>query len=142
MGFEPLVWFCRPDENGIWAKTTASALGAYTPCGIESFVGCISNVVLMGLCLYRLWGIIKDFKVQRFCLRSNYYNYMLTFLAAYSAANSLFRLLFGVSMFDFNEQTSLPPFEVCTSHALDIQYLFVENIIMYVRVASLPYVFS
>lgn len=112
MGFEPLVWFCRPEENGIWAKTTASALGAYTPCGIESVVGCISNVVLMGLCLYRLWLIMKDFRVQRFCLRSKYYCYMLAFLAGYCAAESLFRLLFGVSMFDLDGQSSLAPFEV------------------------------
>lgn len=112
MGFEPLVWFCRPDENGIWAKITASALGAYTPCGIESVVGCLSNLALMGLCLYRLWLTIKDVKVKRFCLRSKYYNYMLAFLAGYSAAESMYRLLFGVSMFDFDAQTSLAPFEV------------------------------
>lgn len=115
MGFEPLVWFCRPEENGIWAKTTASALGAYTPCGIESFVGCISNVVLMGLCLYRLWLIMRDFRVQRFCLRSKYYNYMLAFLAGYCASESLYRLLFDVSMFEFDAQSSLAPFEVYIS---------------------------
>nr|XP_043635649.1 ABC transporter C family member 12-like [Erigeron canadensis] len=112
MGFEPLVWYCRPDANGVWAKTTASALGAYTPCGIESFVGCISTVVLLGLCLYRLWLIMKDSKVQRFSLRSNYYNYMLALLAGYCAAESFYRLLFGVSMFDFDVQSSLAPFEV------------------------------
>nr|GEX49465.1 ABC transporter C family member 12-like [Tanacetum cinerariifolium] len=112
MGFEPLVWFCRPDENGDWAKITASALGAYTPCGIESVVGCLSNLALMGLCLYRLWLIIKDVKVKRLCLRSKYYNYMLAFLAGYSAAVSMYRLLFGVSMFDFDAQTSFAPFEV------------------------------
>ncbi|KAM0052069.1 putative ABC-type xenobiotic transporter [Helianthus debilis subsp. tardiflorus] len=112
MGLEPLAWFCRPEENGIWAKTTASALGAYTPCGIESVVGDISNVVLMGLCLYRIWLIMKDFRLKRFCLRSKYYNYMLAILAAYCAAESLCRLLFNVSMFDFSSQSSLAPFEV------------------------------
>ncbi|KAJ9558164.1 hypothetical protein OSB04_012778 [Centaurea solstitialis] len=104
MDFEPLVWFCRPEENGIWAKTTASALGAYTPCGIESVVGGVSNVVLMGLCLYRLWLIMKDVRVQRFCLRSKLYSYC--------AAESLFRLLFDYSMFDLDGQSSLAPFEV------------------------------
>ncbi|MFS7895171.1 putative ABC-type xenobiotic transporter [Helianthus anomalus] len=112
MGLEPLAWFCRPEENSIWAKTTASALGAYTPCGIESVVGDISNVVLMGLCLYRIWLIMKDFRLKRFCLRSKYYNYMLAILAAYCAAESLCRLLFNVSMFDFSSQSSLAPFEV------------------------------
>ncbi|CAI9269853.1 unnamed protein product [Lactuca saligna] len=121
MGFEPLVWFCRPEENGIWAKTTASALGAYTPCGIESFVGCISNVVLMGLCLYRLWLIMRDFRVQRFCLRSKYYNYMLAFLAGYCASESLYRLLFDVSMFEFDVQSSLAPFEAVS--------LFLETLV-------------
>lgn len=118
MGLEPLVWYCRPEENGIWAKTTASALGAYTPCGIESVVGCISNVVLMALCLYRIWLIMRDFKVQRFCLRSKGYSYMLAFLAGYCAAESLFRLFFNVSMFDFSAQSSLAPFEVCYSFLL------------------------
>ncbi|KAJ0621156.1 putative ABC-type xenobiotic transporter [Helianthus annuus] len=112
MGLEPLAWFCRPQENGIWAKTTASTLGAYTPCGIESVVGDISNVVLMGLCLYRIWLIMKDFRLKRFCLRSKYYNYMLAILAGYCAAESLCRLLFNVSMFDFSSQSSLAPFEV------------------------------
>ncbi|XP_071742643.1 ABC transporter C family member 12-like [Rutidosis leptorrhynchoides] len=112
MGVESLSWFCQPDENGIWAKMTSSALGGYTPCGIESVVVCISNMVLMGLCLYRLWLIITNFRVQRFCLRSKYYNYMLALLAAYCAANPFYRLLFGVSMFDFDSQTSLAPFEV------------------------------
>lgn len=121
MGFEPLVWFCRPEENGIWAKTTASALGAYTPCGIESFVGCISNVVLMGLCLYRLWLIMRDFRVQRFCLRSKYYNYMLAFLAGYCASESLYRLLLDVSMFEFDAQSSLAPFEAVS--------LFLETLV-------------
>ncbi|KAL8214640.1 hypothetical protein R6Q57_004089 [Mikania cordata] len=112
MGSKPLVWFCRPEEKSIWAKATASALGAYTPCGIESIVGCISNVVLMGLCLYRMWLIMKDFRLHKFSLRSKYYNYMLAFLASYCVAEPVFRLLFDVSMFDFSAQSSLAPFEV------------------------------
>lgn len=113
MGYVSLVWFCRPEENGIWENT---ALGAYTPCGIESIVGCVSNVVLMSLCLYRIWLILKDFRLQRFSLRSEYYNYMLAVLAAYCAAESLFRLLVGVSMFDLTAHTTLAPFEVlCVS---------------------------
>ncbi|KAI3740119.1 hypothetical protein L2E82_30538 [Cichorium intybus] len=46
---------------------------------------------------------------------------MLTFLAGYCAAESLYRLLFDVSMFDFDAQSSLAPFEVVS--------LFLETIV-------------
>ncbi|CAL5364393.1 unnamed protein product [Camellia sinensis] len=38
-----------PVKGGIWATVTDSAFGAYTPCGIDSVVVCISHLVLLGL---------------------------------------------------------------------------------------------
>jgi len=113
MAFKPLIWYCRPVENGIWAQATDSAFGAYTPCGIDSLVVCISHLVLLGLCLYRIWLIKTNDKVQRFRLRSCYYNYMVGLLAGYCTAEPLFRLVFGISVFNLDGQTGLAPFEVC-----------------------------
>ncbi|KAL4562252.1 hypothetical protein LXL04_034450 [Taraxacum kok-saghyz] len=59
--------------------------------------------------------------VQRFCLRSKRYNYILAILAGYCASESLYRLLFDVSMFDFDAQSSLAPFEVVS--------LFLETLV-------------
>ncbi|KAK9088503.1 hypothetical protein Scep_027585 [Stephania cephalantha] len=112
MGFKPLVWYCKPVENGVWGKTVENAFGPYTPCGIDTLVMCISYLVLMGLSLYRVWRIKKDPKVQRFRLKSNYYNYVLGFLAIYCTAEPLFRLVMGISTFNLDGQTSLAPFEV------------------------------
>lgn len=112
MGFDLLTWYCRPMEYGIWAHETGSAFGAYTPCGMDSFVICVSNLVLLVLCLYRIWLITRDPKVQRFRLRSNIYNYMLGFLATYCTVEPLFRLGTGVSIFNLDDQTGFAPFEV------------------------------
>ncbi|KAL7243223.1 hypothetical protein ACSBR1_015604 [Camellia fascicularis] len=113
MGFEPLVWYCRPVANGVWAKVVENAFGAYTPCATDTLVVSISNLVLMGMCLYRIWLTKKDFTVQRFRLRSNYYNYMLVFLAAYCTAEPLFRLVMGISALNLDGQTGgLAPFEM------------------------------
>uniref|UniRef100_A0A5B6ZCD8 ABC-type xenobiotic transporter n=1 Tax=Davidia involucrata TaxID=16924 RepID=A0A5B6ZCD8_DAVIN len=112
MGFEPLVWYCRPMANGFWAKATDSAFGSYTPCAVDSIVVCISHLVLMGLCFYRIWLTKKDSKFKRFCLRSNYYNYMLGLLAGYCAAEPLFTLVMGISIFNLDGQTGLAPFEM------------------------------
>ena len=98
MGFEPLIWYCRPVADGIWAKVTDNTFGAYTPCGIDSLVVCISHLVLLGMCCYRIWLIKKDVKAQRYRLRSNYYNYLLGLLAAYCTAEPLIRLVMGVSI--------------------------------------------
>ena len=112
MAFEPLVLYCRPVVNGVWAKAAESAFGPYTPCAVDSIVVCISHLVLLGLCCYRIWLIKMDFKVQRFCLQSNYYNYMLGLLACYCTAEPLFRLVMGVSIFDLDGKTGLAPYEV------------------------------
>ncbi|KAJ9691135.1 hypothetical protein PVL29_013352 [Vitis rotundifolia] len=112
MAFEPLVWYCQPVANGVWAKAAESAFGPYTPCAVDSIVVCISHLVLLGLCCYRIWLIKMDFKVQRFRLQSNYYNYMLGLLACYCTAEPLFRLVMGVSIFDLDEQTGLAPYEI------------------------------
>jgi len=115
MGFEPLNWYCKPAENSIWDKAVDSAFGPYTPCAINTLVISISNLVLIGLCLYRIWLITCNAKVQRFCLRSNYYNYLLGMLAAYCAAQPLLRLLTGNSAFNLSGETSFAPFEVGVS---------------------------
>lgn len=96
----------------MWAKLVDNALGVYTPCAIDSLVVSISHLIVLGLCLYRIWKIKKDYKVQRFCLRSNYYNYMLGLLAGYCTAEPLYRLVMGISVLDLNRQTGLPPFEM------------------------------
>lgn len=115
MAFVPLVWYCRPVASGVWTRVVENAFGAYTPCATDSLVITISHLVLMGLCFYRIWLIKKDFKVQRFCLKSKLYNYLLGLLAAYSTAEPLFRLIMGISILDLDEQTGLAPFEVSFS---------------------------
>ncbi|KAJ4976197.1 hypothetical protein NE237_001303 [Protea cynaroides] len=112
MDFKPLVWYCRPVENGVWATLVENAFGAYTPCGIDSMVVCISHLVLLGLCIYRTWKIKKDFTVKRFCLKLKYYNCMLGMLAAYCTAQPLYRLVMGISILSLDGQTSLAPFEI------------------------------
>lgn len=112
MDLKPLDWYCRPVPHGVWGKSVDNAFGAYTPCGTESLVTGISHLVLLGLCLYRVWLITKDLKAQRFQLRSNYYNYMLGFLAAYCTAEPLFRLVMGISAFNLDGQVGLAPFEI------------------------------
>ncbi|XP_010906316.1 ABC transporter C family member 2 [Elaeis guineensis] len=112
MGFKPLVWYCRPVEDGVWTKVVENAFGAYTPCGTETLVVCISHLVLLAACVYRIWRTKKDLTVRRFCLRSRTYNYMLGFLAAYCTAEPLFRLVMGMSITNLDGQNSLAPFEI------------------------------
>lgn len=112
MAFGPLVWYCQPVSNGVWAREVDNAFGAYTPCATDSLVVALSHLVLLGLCLYRIWLIKKDFSVLRFCLRSKYYNYMLAFLAGCCTAEPLFRLIMGISILDLDGQMNLAPFEV------------------------------
>ncbi|KAH9796220.1 ABC transporter C family member 2 [Citrus sinensis] len=112
MAFKPLDWYCRPVANGVWTKVVDNAFGAYTPCATDSLVVSVSHLILMGLCFYRIWLIKKDFKVQRFCLKSKLYNYMLGFLAAYCTAEPLFQLIMGISALDLDGQSGLAPFEV------------------------------
>ncbi|ESW20774.1 hypothetical protein PHAVU_005G013500 [Phaseolus vulgaris] len=112
MGFEPLNWYCQPAQNSIWDKAVDGAFGSYTPCAINTLVISISNLVLIGLCLYRIWLITCNAKVQRFCLRSNYYNYLLGMLAAYCAAQPLLRLFTGNSTFNLSGETGFAPFEI------------------------------
>ncbi|XP_027190692.1 ABC transporter C family member 12-like [Cicer arietinum] len=112
MGFEPLIWYCKPEPNSIWDKIVDSAFGSYTPCAINTLVNSTSNLVLMGLCLYRIWLISCNVKAQRFCLKSNYYNYVLGMLACYCAVQPLWRLVIGDSAFNLNEETSFAPFEI------------------------------
>lgn len=115
MGFQPLNWYCRPAENSIWAKAVDSAFGSYTPCAINTLVISISNLVLVGLCLYRIWLITCNAKAQRFCLSSNCYSYLLGMLAAYCAVQPILRLLTGNSAFNLNGETEFAPVEVSVS---------------------------
>ncbi|KAJ4703014.1 ABC transporter C family member 2-like [Melia azedarach] len=112
MAFELLVWYCRPVANGVWTRAVDNAFGAYTPCATDSLVISFTHLVLMGLCFYRIWLIKKDFKVERFCLKSKLYNYMLGLLAGYCTAEPLFRLIMGISVLDVDGQTGLAPFEI------------------------------
>lgn len=112
MGFEPLEWYCRPVENGIWAKAVDSAFGEYTNCAVDSLVISFSHLVLFGLCIYRIRLFRRSSIAQRFRLSSNYYNYMLGLLAAYCTAEPLLRLVMGISIFNLDGETSLAPFEV------------------------------
>lgn len=123
MAFEPLVWYCRPVSNGVWAKAVQNAFGAYTPCA-DSMVVFISYVALLGLCLYRIWRIMKDFTVQRFHLKSKYYNYMLGIWAAYCTAEPLFRLVMGVSVVNLDGETTLAPYEVGLLFILYLSFIF------------------
>ncbi|XP_048141043.1 ABC transporter C family member 12-like isoform X3 [Rhodamnia argentea] len=112
MGFEVLDWYCGPVAIGIWARTTDSAFGAYTPCAVDSLVISISHLVLLGLCCYRIWLIKRTLKVQRYLLRSRCYNYMLGLLSFYCAAEPLLRLVMGISIFNLDGQTSRLPYEI------------------------------
>ncbi|XP_027368270.1 ABC transporter C family member 2-like [Abrus precatorius] len=112
MAFEPLVWYCRPVANGVWTKAVENAFGAYTPCVVDSLVISISHLVLLGLCVYRIWLIKRDFKIKRFRLRSNLFNYILGLLALYCVAEPLYRLIMGVSVLNLDGQAHLAPFEI------------------------------
>ncbi|OIS99286.1 PREDICTED: ABC transporter C family member 2-like [Nicotiana attenuata] len=112
MAFKPLDWYCQPVANGVWSKAVENAFGAYTPCGTNTLVISVSHLVLLALCLYRLWKTTKDLSVQRFRLRSNYYNYMLGLLAAYCTAEPLFRLVMGMSALNVDGQPGLAPYEI------------------------------
>nr|GLL30133.1 ABC transporter C family member 2-like isoform X2 [Ipomoea trifida] len=111
MAFKPLDWYCQPVKNGVWSKAVENAFGAYTPCATDSLVISVSQLVVLGLCLYRIWKIMKDFSIQRFRLRSNYYNYMLGLLAAYCAGQPLYRLVMGISVLNVDGQTGIAPYE-------------------------------
>ncbi|KAL1826239.1 hypothetical protein ACET3Z_004651 [Daucus carota] len=113
MAFKPFDWYCQPVADGVWAKSVENAFGIYTPC-VDSLVIFFSYVIVGGLCLYRIWRIKKDFKVKRFQLRSNYYNYVLGILAAYCTTEPLFRLVMGVSAVNLDGQNGLSPFEIAT----------------------------
>ncbi|CAI0545470.1 unnamed protein product [Linum tenue] len=112
--WEPLVWYCKPVANGVWAKELDTAFGAYTPCAIDSLVICVSYLALFGLCIYRIW-LIKDPKAQKYCLRTKYYNYILGLLAAYCTVEPMFRLVMDISPFNLDGETGVAPFEMVSS---------------------------
>lgn len=113
MAFKPFEWYCQPVKNGVWSKAVDNAFGVYTPCATDSLVIGLSYLVVFVLCLYRIWLTEKDFKVQRFRLRSKYFNYVLGLLALYCTAEPLFRLVMGISTFNVDGQNGLAPYEAC-----------------------------
>uniref|UniRef100_A0ACD5UVY2 Uncharacterized protein n=1 Tax=Avena sativa TaxID=4498 RepID=A0ACD5UVY2_AVESA len=112
MGFKPLEWYCQPVKDGTWSHAVESAFGAYTPCGINTLVVCISYLALFGVCFYRIWRTTKDYTVQRYKLRSPYYNYLLGLLVVYCIAEPLYRIATGTSIMNLDGQSSLAPFEI------------------------------
>ncbi|TMW93430.1 hypothetical protein EJD97_011715 [Solanum chilense] len=112
MAFKPSDWYCQPVANGVWSKAVENAFGAYTPCGTNTLVISVSYLVLLALCLNRVWKMMKDLSVQRFRLRSNYYNYLLGLLAAYCTAEPLFRLVMQISALNIDGQPGLAPYEI------------------------------
>lgn len=96
----------------MWDRVARSALGPYTPCGIDSLVVSVSCLVLMGMCFYRIWLIKMSLKAQRFLLRSKLVQYLLLVLAGFCALQPLFRIVMDISVFDLDGQTNLAPFEV------------------------------
>ncbi|CAN6455577.1 unnamed protein product [Victoria cruziana] len=112
MHFKPVDWYCRPVANGVWTWDSENALGAYTPCGVDTLVVCISHLAMMAVCIARVWRLGKDRSLKRYRLRSPYYNYALGALASYAAAEPLYRLVMGLSIMNLDRQASFAPFEV------------------------------
>ncbi|XP_027340342.1 ABC transporter C family member 12-like isoform X3 [Abrus precatorius] len=137
MGFEPLVWYCQPAQNRIWGRVVDSVFGSYTPCAIDTLVVSTSNLVLMGLCLYRIWLTIYNAKAQRLCLSSNYYNYLLGILAGCCAAQPLLRFLTGNSAFNLNGETGFAPFEIT---ALIVEALTWSTMIILILLETKVYI--
>ncbi|PKA52346.1 ABC transporter C family member 2 [Apostasia shenzhenica] len=129
MGFKPLVWYCRPVENGKWTTLVEIAFGAYTPCGIQTIVLGISYLVLFGFCFNRIWKTMKDLTVQRYRLRSPYFNYLLGILALYCTLVPLFRLFAGLSIANLDGQSSLAPFEIVSLIVEAVAWLCVLTMI-------------
>ncbi|CAL5025388.1 unnamed protein product [Urochloa decumbens] len=112
MGFDPLDWYCQPVKHGAWSHVVENAFGAYTPCGIDTLVVCISYLALFGVCFYRIWRTTRDYTVQRYKLRSPYYNYLLGILVVYCIAEPLYRIATGTSIMNLDGQPGLAPFEI------------------------------
>lgn len=118
--FKALSWYCEPKDYSFWGNTS---FGSYTPCAIDSVVVSVSHLVLLCLCLYRIWLTKNDLKAQRFVLRSNFYNYMLALFAAFVIALSLLRLVMGFSIFNLdNGQTGFAPFEVIRFSTFSLKF--------------------
>ncbi|KAJ1698124.1 hypothetical protein LUZ63_006636 [Rhynchospora breviuscula] len=114
MGFDPLDWYCRPVQGGMWSRAVENAFGVYTPCGMETVVLGISHLALFGVCFYRIWRTTKDLKVQRYIMKSKTYSYVLMIFAAFCVAEALCRVVMGYSTMNLDGQSSLAPFEVLT----------------------------
>ncbi|PON71681.1 ATP-binding cassette containing protein [Parasponia andersonii] len=137
MSFKPLSWYCQPTAYGFWGKLVDSAFGSYTPCGIDTLVVSISHLVLLGLCVYRIWLNKNNSKAQRFCLKSNNFNYLLGLLAAYSTANPLLRWMMDISLFNLDGQTGFAPFEIIS---LVIEFLAWSSMLVMVGLETKIYI--
>lgn len=85
------------------------------PRATKTMVVSVSHLILWCLICYGFYLIRKDFSIKRFCLQFRYYNYGLALLAAYNTAESLFRVIMGLSDVNLDGHASLPPFELRTS---------------------------
>jgi ATP-binding cassette, subfamily C (CFTR/MRP), member 1 len=140
MGFGPLDWYCQPVKHGAWSRVVENAFGAYTPCGIDTLVVCISYLVLFGVCFYRIWRTARDYTVQRFKLRSPYYNYLLGLLVVYCIAEPIYRIATGTSIMNLDGQPGLAPFEVrLVVHLISLpsRFFFKKNLMPIYAIPSL-----
>ncbi|CAL5029968.1 unnamed protein product [Urochloa decumbens] len=112
MGFDPLDWYCQPVKHGAWSHVVENAFGAYTPCGTDTLVVCISYLALFCVCFYRIWRTTRDYTVQRYKLCSPYYSYLLGILVVYCIAEPLYRIATGTSIMNLDGQPGLAPFEI------------------------------
>ncbi|XP_022973222.1 ABC transporter C family member 2-like isoform X3 [Cucurbita maxima] len=139
MAIELFVWYCRPVFGGVWTNAVENAFGAYTPCAIDSLVVVISHLLVLGLCIYRIWLMKKSSAVQRFCLKSKIYNYVLCLLAGYCTSVLLFKLIMGISVLNLDGQAALGPFEVV---ALIIQALTWFSMVVMLVAETKVYIFE
>ncbi|XP_023553923.1 ABC transporter C family member 2-like isoform X2 [Cucurbita pepo subsp. pepo] len=139
MGIELFVWYCRPVFGGVWTNAVDNAFGAYTPCAIDSLVVVISHLLVLGLCIYRIWLMKKSSAVQRFCLKSKIYNYVLCLLAGYCTSVLLFKLIMGISVLNLDGQAALGPYEVV---ALIIQALTWFSMVVMLVAETKVYIFE
>ncbi|XP_047310142.1 ABC transporter C family member 2 [Impatiens glandulifera] len=137
MAFKPVDWFCQPKKNGVWGAGD-NAFGAFTPCATDTLVITISNFILMGLCLYRIWLTKTNFKIKRFCLKSSYCNYLLALVAAYCTAEPLYRLVMGVSVLNL-DGFGLAPYEIVS---LVIQVLAWLSVLIMTLIETKVYIYE
>ncbi|XP_051136193.1 ABC transporter C family member 2-like isoform X2 [Andrographis paniculata] len=130
-------WYCKPAGRGVLA--VENAFGGYTLCIFDSLVIGLSELVLLGLCLNRIWRLMKDLSVQRFRLRSNFYSYILGLLALCCTVEIFFRLFVGISAFNVDGQPGVAPNEMVS---LVIEALAWCSVLVMLAVETKVYIFE